>query len=689
MAYRIQQRRDTAARWAEMNPILLDGEMGLVTDNPNQYKIGDGVHTWNELPLRGYTGTISQEFGEREDAVVSQKVVSEKFSETEQKLSDIGSEVEKIEVFGEGVEKELTQYSSYQKRAYFYGNYKKGEKVKVSITGDATLVTEGVIAMRPDDEVTCFVILSMGSNTEVEITKDTTYIVFLLNNNNIVKEGAIFCKMEGVTDLKKDVKNNTDSISVNNKDITDLKNLEASSFKFRSTIEDVLNDSLAMGVYTIPPTASNLPEEYPRNVYSWLIVFHNNFRVLYSQSNELWWTIASRWVKISSQKDIEYITERINGLEKAIFGNTIGEEEVIGEELKLDQYVNKNTGRVNTYADNNLSIAPFPIQKGEVYKISVAKTTNAAGYVLCYAETIHSLECTPIVNTVGNRGKFEYTYIADKDGYLYIGISTDSEYTTVVNEKKEGSISVEIVLLKSVVQSLYEAVERLKGSGIDWRNKKWVVIGDSLSTNNRTTDKRYIDYIVEKTGIQVEVLAVGGSSYGKPQLENNAFFQQAARVASDADIVTIFGSFNGWYLRDSEGNITDGPTSLGELDSEDVSTRYGCMNMTLKNIFANAPLARVGVIYPTPWKTVNPFTPTPTGNDLMEMLDNVTKRWGVPKLDLFHGSGMRPWEEEYRLLVYSKDSGGVDGNPSGVHPNEIGHEVIATHVLEFMKTLLF
>lgn len=93
MAYRIQQRRDTAARWAEMNPILLDGEMGLVTDNPNQYKIGDGVHTWNELPLRGYTGTISQEFGEREDAVVSQKVVSEKFSETEQKLSDIGSKV--------------------------------------------------------------------------------------------------------------------------------------------------------------------------------------------------------------------------------------------------------------------------------------------------------------------------------------------------------------------------------------------------------------------------------------------------------------------------------------------------------------------------------------------------------------------------------------------------------------------
>lgn len=51
MADRIQQRRDTAARWAEFNPVLLEGEIGFVTDNPNQYKIGDGINAWNDLPL--------------------------------------------------------------------------------------------------------------------------------------------------------------------------------------------------------------------------------------------------------------------------------------------------------------------------------------------------------------------------------------------------------------------------------------------------------------------------------------------------------------------------------------------------------------------------------------------------------------------------------------------------------------
>lgn len=81
MADRIQQRRDTAARWAQYNPVLLEGEVGYVTDNPNQYKIGDGVHSWNNLPLRGYTGTIVQELGDNENAVMSQKATSTKFTE--------------------------------------------------------------------------------------------------------------------------------------------------------------------------------------------------------------------------------------------------------------------------------------------------------------------------------------------------------------------------------------------------------------------------------------------------------------------------------------------------------------------------------------------------------------------------------------------------------------------------------
>lgn len=80
MADRIQQRRDTAARWAQFNPVLLEGEVGYVTDNPNQYKIGDGVHAWNELPLRGYDGTVVHTTGDSTTSVMSQKAVTDEFA---------------------------------------------------------------------------------------------------------------------------------------------------------------------------------------------------------------------------------------------------------------------------------------------------------------------------------------------------------------------------------------------------------------------------------------------------------------------------------------------------------------------------------------------------------------------------------------------------------------------------------
>lgn len=52
-------KRGTAARWAEMNPVLAKGEPGFVYDS-NSLKIGDGVTPWNDLPyIQGKTEVVS------------------------------------------------------------------------------------------------------------------------------------------------------------------------------------------------------------------------------------------------------------------------------------------------------------------------------------------------------------------------------------------------------------------------------------------------------------------------------------------------------------------------------------------------------------------------------------------------------------------------------------------------------
>lgn len=48
MANRIQIRRDTSARWTEINPLLMEGKMGWETDT-RKAKMGDGITKWNDL----------------------------------------------------------------------------------------------------------------------------------------------------------------------------------------------------------------------------------------------------------------------------------------------------------------------------------------------------------------------------------------------------------------------------------------------------------------------------------------------------------------------------------------------------------------------------------------------------------------------------------------------------------------
>lgn len=83
---RIQLRRDTAARWAEINPVLLEGEIGFETDTRLR-KIGDGVNRWNELGYLKAEGIV-QETGDGENVVMSQRAVSEKINGLKQTVEE-------------------------------------------------------------------------------------------------------------------------------------------------------------------------------------------------------------------------------------------------------------------------------------------------------------------------------------------------------------------------------------------------------------------------------------------------------------------------------------------------------------------------------------------------------------------------------------------------------------------------
>ena len=65
-------RRGQSQVWADINPILADGEPGYELDT-HRLKIGDGEKSWNELP---YIGGSSTEIPELQEYVTKEELES-------------------------------------------------------------------------------------------------------------------------------------------------------------------------------------------------------------------------------------------------------------------------------------------------------------------------------------------------------------------------------------------------------------------------------------------------------------------------------------------------------------------------------------------------------------------------------------------------------------------------------------
>lgn len=119
MADRVIQRNDTADNWQSVNPVLATGEIGIVIDGAKGYKIGDGVTPWNDLPYPANPTNVVQELGNNENAVISQKGVTDK-------LTELGSKVE-LANFVNGILTKVSEKNNYE-------NSYNGDSVDVKLT---------------------------------------------------------------------------------------------------------------------------------------------------------------------------------------------------------------------------------------------------------------------------------------------------------------------------------------------------------------------------------------------------------------------------------------------------------------------------------------------------------------------------------------------------------------------------
>lgn len=206
---------------------------------------------------------------------------------------------------------------------------------------------------------------------------------------------------------------------------------------------------------------------------------------------------------------------------------------------------------------------------------------------------------------------------------------------------------------------------------------RWMAIGDSLTsayTLGESSDN-YVSLVAKRLGIVAINKGVGGSGYWKNKNINNAFFQRIPTYTEEADVITIFGSFNDLGTEDG----INGASVMGDISDTTTDTICGCINATLDAIEEYYPKAIVGIITPTPWSnshaSINP-------ESYVTKLKEIAEYRSIPCLDLFHSSNLRPWDESFREMFYLNKE-------DGAHPNTLGHKRISGMIANFMQSIVF
>jgi len=290
--------------------------------------------------------------------------------------------------------------------------------------------------------------------------------------------------------------------------------------------------------------------------------------------------------------------------------------------------------------------------------------------------------------------------IPSEDTSIEIGIASNAKYlrftlvwgmSTLPTESEietmYGQTIITVHYRMTEYQPYHRNISEVDGIGLCassvanlYKGKKWVVIGDSLTEKNTRSTKFYYDYVKEWLGFDVVNMGVSGTGYKSRDdvdnpTTNGAFYQRATLIPANTDVVTIFGSFN---------DLTQGFT-LGTPGDTGTTTICGCMKATIEAIYTINPAMKLGIIAPCPWNGLNPSNANAVA--YVEALHDICMQNSIPFLNLFYESGLRPWIREVRDLVYNLDSE-TDGDFHGIHPNAIGHEMIASKIKVFIQSLI-
>ncbi|EGQ3673005.1 SGNH/GDSL hydrolase family protein [Staphylococcus pseudintermedius] len=201
--------------------------------------------------------------------------------------------------------------------------------------------------------------------------------------------------------------------------------------------------------------------------------------------------------------------------------------------------------------------------------------------------------------------------------------------------------------------------------------KKIGIIGDSVAKGSKS-NKNFGKYLSEKLGATVQNEAVSGATMST--VKANSIYEQASKI-KNMDLVIIQGTDDDWLYNGSTG------VSIGTSKTNE-KTFYGAFCKTVELIKSNNPKAKIIVMTATRQLPVNGTTirrkdtdKNSLGLDLEAYVNAqvlACSELNVPVFDAYHTDLLDPYNPAFR----------VKNMVDGLHPNELGHEVITNELLK-------
>lgn len=211
---------------------------------------------------------------------------------------------------------------------------------------------------------------------------------------------------------------------------------------------------------------------------------------------------------------------------------------------------------------------------------------------------------------------------------------------------------------------------------MDLKDKKVVFLGDSITEGWGTTSEGNIFHQIIKRKLELEMACncgIGGTRIAKKKIPTydatkfDLYFSlRLETMPRDADIVVVFGGTN---------DSGHGDAILGDIDSTDDYTFNGALNnliTKLKEYYPNKP-----IIFLTPLhRAYEEICMNGTGlilKDYVNAIIEAAKRHDVILFDLFNELDLNPNDPN---IV-----------PDGLHPNDLGHEILAKYLIDKFLSL--